>query len=367
MKRPCSLFLCLLFALVVTVPRAEAVSTNASSAILIDGESGRVLYEQNAHERRYIASITKLMTALVAVESGHDMDEVVVIPKEHTGAEGSSMYLRAGEELTLEALMYGLLLASGNDAALAVAGYCGGSVGEFVALMNRKAVLLGMENTRFVNPSGLTEEGHMSTAADMAKLAAACMKNETIAKIVATRTITIGGRTFTNHNKLLWRYEGCVGMKTGYTERSGRTLISCAERDGQRLIAVTLNDGNDWADHTAMLDYGFATYSRVRLCEAGERFVRLPVKGSLLSFVWVDAVDDVCYPLAEGEELRREISLARWTQAPVYRGQTAGTITWYLGERVVAVSPLVYGQTAELHAVRRWSLAEKLFGRFERD
>ena len=227
MKRLCSLCLCPVLLLLLVMP-ARAVSTSASSAILIDGESGRVLYEQNAHEERYIASITKLMTALVAMESGHDLDEVVTIKKEYTGAEGSSMYLREGEKLTLEALMYGLLLASGNDAALAVAGYCAGTVEEFVSLMNRKAVLLGMENTRFLNPSGLTQEGHMSTAADMAKLAAACMKNENIAAMVATRTITIGGRTFTNHNKLLWRYEGCIGMKTGYTERSGRTLISAS-------------------------------------------------------------------------------------------------------------------------------------------
>jgi len=177
LKRLCSLCLCPVLLLLLVMP-ARAVSTSASSAILIDGESGRVLYEQNAHEERYIASITKLMTALVAMESGHDLDEVVTIKKEYTGAEGSSMYLREGEKLTLEALMYGLLLASGNDAALAVAGYCAGTVEEFVSLMNRKAVLLGMENTRFLNPSGLTQEGHMSTAADMAKLAAACMKNE---------------------------------------------------------------------------------------------------------------------------------------------------------------------------------------------
>lgn len=364
MKRLCCVCLCLTVLLAVLDPVAGAVSTGASSAILIDAESGRVLYEQNAHEPRYIASITKLMTALVAMESGHSMDEIVQIKKEYTGAEGSSMYLREGEELTLEALMYGLLLASGNDAALAVAGYCAGSVGEFVARMNRKAVLLGMENTRFVNPSGLTEEGHMSTAFDMARLAAACMKNETIAKMVGTRTITIAGRSFTNHNKLLWRYEGCIGMKTGYTERSGRTLISCAQREGQRLIAVTLNDANDWADHAAMLDYGFANYTRTRLSAAGERYARLPVSGSLLSFVQVEAADEIYYPLAAGEELRREVSLARWTQAPVARGQTAGTITWYLGDRVVAVCPLVYGQSAGLNVIRGESIVEKMLKRF---
>lgn len=351
MKHFCRCAISLLLLLAMLMPRTGAVSTAASSAILIDGESGRVIYEQNAHEPRYIASITKLMTALVAMESGHSLDEVVNIKEQYTGAEGSSMYLKAGEELTLEALMYGLLLASGNDAALAVAGYCGGTVEEFVSRMNRKAVLLGMDNTTFLNPSGLTEEGHMSTAADMAKLAAACMNNETIARMVGTRTITIAGRTFTNHNKLLWRYEGCIGMKTGYTERSGRTLISCAQREGQRLIAVTLNDANDWADHAAMLDYGFATYTRTQLAGAGKTIARIPVSGSLLSFVQVAAADDVYYPLAKGEQVREEVSLALWTHAPVSRGQTAGTITYYLADQVVAVCPLVYGESAGLHVV----------------
>lgn len=363
MKRLCALFLCALLLLWTGIP-AGAVSIGASSAILIDGQSGRVLYEQNAHERRYIASITKLMTALVAMESGHRLDEMVTIKREYTGAEGSSMYLREGEQLSLEALMYGLLLASGNDAALAVAGYCGGTVERFVADMNRKAVLLGMENTTFLNPSGLTQEGHVSTAADMARLAAACMRNETIAKIVATRTISIGGRTFTNHNKLLWRYEGCIGMKTGYTERSGRTLISCAQRDGQTLIAVTLNDGNDWADHTAMLDYGFETYTRTRLTGAGEVYARIPVSGSLLSFVRVQTSDEMYYPLAPGETVRKEVSLTQWIQAPVVRGQTAGTVTWYLGDEVIAICPLVYGESAGMNVVSNRNLIQKMLRLF---
>lgn len=359
MKRLCSLCLCSVLLLMLVLP-VSALSTSARAAILIDADSGRVLFRQNADEPRYIASITKLMTALVAMESGHSLDEVVTIKKEYTGAEGSSMYLREGEELTLEALMYGLLLASGNDAALAVAGYCGGTVGEFVARMNRKAVLLGMENTRFLNPSGLTQEGHMSSASDMARLAAACMKNEAIARMVATRTITIGGRTFTNHNKLLWRYEGCIGMKTGYTERSGRTLISCAQRDGQRLIAVTLDDGNDWADHAAMLDYGFASYTQTRLNTAGESFARIPVTGSLLSFVQVEAADDLYYPLAKGEQVRREVSLARWTQAPVSRGQSAGTVTYYLQDEIIGVCPLVYGESVPMNVVSGRNLMKKI-------
>ena len=263
------------------------------------------------------------------------------------------MYLKAGEELTLEALMYGLLLASGNDAALAVAGACAGSVDAFVSLMNRRAALLGMENTRFLNPSGLTEEGHMSTAADMARLAAACMNNETIARIVATRSISIAGRSFTNHNKLLWQYEGCVGMKTGYTQRAGRTLISCAQRDGQRLIVVTLDDGNDWADHTALFDYGFSTYSRTSLCTSGQVFTRVPVAGSLTSFVDVVYGADVFYSLMEGEQVRQEVSLLNHATLPIVQGGTAGTVTWYLEGRVVALCPLVYGQSAQRYTVRK--------------
>ena len=331
---------------------AGAPGTSAASAILIDANSGRVLYEYNANEKRYIASITKLMTALVAMESGHVLDETVKIKKEYTGAEGSSMYLREGETLTLEALMYGLLLASGNDAALAVAGFCGGTVRDFVAQMNRRAAQLGMENTHFLNPSGLTEQGHMSTAADMARLAVACMDEPAIAKIVATRSISIAGRSFTNHNKLLWRYEGCVGLKTGYTEKAGRTLISCAQRGDMRLIVVTLDDGNDWADHTALFDYGFATCKNTQLSEAGQVFTRIPVEGSLTSLVDVAYGHSVSYPLREGEQLRREVSLVNRPTVPVLRGATAGTVSWYLDEQLVALCPVVYAQSAQRYMVR---------------
>lgn len=350
---------CAVLCLVLCVP-CTALDVSASSAVLLDAASGRVLWEHNANEKRYIASITKMMTALVAMESGHSLEETVDIKREYTGAEGSSMYLKPGEKLSLEALMYGLLLASGNDAALAVAGYCGGSVAAFVEQMNRKAARLGMTNTKFLNPSGLTQEGHVSTAADMAKLAAACMRNEAIAKIVATRSITIEGRTFTNHNKLLWRYDGCVGMKTGYTQRAGRTLISCARRDGRMLIAVTLNAPNDWQDHTQMLDYGFSEYADRQLSEAGTVQARQPVLGSLLSFVTVEERDTLHYPMKEGEQVRREVSLVPIVQAPVVRGQTAGTITYYLGETVIGVCPLIYGDTAPMNVVAERNLLQNL-------
>ena len=225
------------------VVRAEKAvpKVSAASAVLMDAGTGRVLYEKDGHTRRLIASTTKLMTALVALESGHDLGETVTIDRAWTGAEGSSIYLRPGEEVTLEALLYGMLLRSGNDAALAVAGHCGGTVEQFVARMNRKAQELGMEDSSFANPNGLNAERHYSSAWDMALLARACLENEELAKIVSTKSITLGTRTFTNHNKLLWRYEGCIGLKTGYTEKAGRTLVSAARRDGLTLICVTLN------------------------------------------------------------------------------------------------------------------------------
>ena len=364
MRKLCALVLALVLAVCVTTPAALALDTSATSAILIDGETGRVLYAENAQEERAIASITKLMTVLVAVESGHDLQEVVEIKREYTGVEGSSMYLREGEQLTLEELLYGLMLSSGNDAAVAVADWCGGSVEAFVDQMNRKAALLGMEHTHFENPHGLTQDGHYSTAEDMAKLAAACMKNETVARLAATKSITVAGRTLTNHNKLLWNYEGCVGMKTGYTEKAGRTLISCAQRNGQTLIVVTLNDPNDWADHTALLDYGFATYTRTVLQEAGQVQARVPVTGSLLSFAPVVAADQVVYPLAEGETIREEVSLIQWTQAPVEQGQSAGTITYYLGDEIVGVSRLVYGAAVSHNVAGERGFFQRLLDRF---
>ena len=195
--------LAVLMALVLICPPAQAVSTNASSAILMDAESGRVLYEQNSRQPRLIASITKLMTALVAVERAEDLDEVVSIKGEWLGSEGSSIYLKAGEEITLRGLLYGLLLQSGNDAAMAIACHTAGSEAEFVALMNQRALELGMKDSSFANPSGLNNEKHYSSAYDMALAAQACLENETVAEICATRSITIGTRTFVNHNKLL--------------------------------------------------------------------------------------------------------------------------------------------------------------------
>lgn len=346
MKRVLISALCAMF-FFNQMPTAQAVGTSASSAILMEADSGRVLYEQNCHEQRLIASITKLMTALVALESGLDLKESFIVPQQAVGVEGSSIYLRPGEEITLEALLYGLMLKSGNDAALAIAIRCSGSVEQFVQAMNQKAQELGMKDSHFANPNGLNAQGHYSSAYDMALLARACLGNETLAGIAATKNITIGQRSLTNHNKLLWRYEGCVGMKTGYTEKAGRTLVSAARRDGMTLIAVTLNDPDDWKDHTQLLDWGFGHYTPASAVQAGESFGRLPVSGALVPLVSAVAQEGFTYPVGEDEELdvRLEWHIQRLT-APVEQGMELGTLQVTCQRQPVAQIPVVAAQEA---------------------
>ena len=244
--------LCLIFCITPAV--AEALEVSATAAVLMDADMGQVLYEKNGDRQMLIASTTKIMTALVVLEHAAP-DDVITVTPDHM-AEGSSMYLRAGETVRVEELLYGLLLCSGNDAALALT-ECAGGLTPFVALMNEKAAALGMARTSFANPNGLDADGHYSTARDMAVLAAAAVENPTFRRICSSRSVTIGQRTMENHNRLLRQMEGCVGLKTGYTQAAGRTLVSCTEREGCRLVAVTLQDGNDWADHAALYDYGF--------------------------------------------------------------------------------------------------------------
>ena len=359
MKRLTALLLALCL---LTLPARAAGpgSLSASAAVLMDGESGRVLYAHNAHERRPIASITKLMTALVAVELCPDLTRQVTIRREWTGIEGSSMYLKPGERLTVEELLYGLLLSSGNDAAAAVAGACCGSQEAFVAEMNRRAAELGMADTRVADPSGLADEGHWSTAYDMALLARAVLEREELAVIASTRTATVAGRYLANHNKLLWQYEGCTGLKTGYTEKAGRTLVSSARREGQTLIAVTLNAPSDWADHAKLLDYGFETYPR-RLVLEGTRQWLVPCGGGLCPVAAVTAGTDVYYPLAEGETLSLELSLPEQVEAPVAAGVRLGTARLTLAGETVVTVPLTCGVgVPDNRAPAGW--LERLFG-----
>lgn len=318
---------CALFCLPTS---AGAVTTSAASAILMDADSGKVLYAQNDREERSIASITKLMTALVAVERGGELDAVVKVDPSAVGVEGSSMYLAHGEELPLRELLYGLLLRSGNDAAVAIAIHCAGDVDTFVGWMNDRAKSLGMTHSHFENPNGLEGKAHYSCAYDMALLARAVLAQPDLAEMASTRSITLGARTLVNHNKLLWRYEGCIGLKTGYTKKAGRTLVSAARRDGTTLIAVTLNDGNDWADHTALLDYGFAHWRSYLLARPAKTVALLPVAGSLTPFVAIVTAQSVRYPLQSGQVVTARVTLPQRLEAPVRQGETVGQLTYYL-------------------------------------
>ena len=341
---------------------SAALTITAPSGILMEKTTGTILYEKDAHTQYEPASVTKVMTLLLvmeAIDAGQLAWEDMVTASAHAiSMGGSQIWLKENEQLSVRDMVKAVAVVSANDCAVALAEHVAGSEEAFVALMNQRASELGMEHTHFENPNGLNDEGHYSTAADMAALARVVMEHEALAKIVGTRSITVAGRTLTNHNKLLWRYEGCTGLKTGYTDRAGRTLVSCAERDGQRLIAVTLNDPNDWADHAALFDYGFAHYRSAMLALANRTFRMLPVTGSLNRFVPVYTAADVYYPLTEGELVKARVELPERVEAPIQGGTIAGRLLFTLDGAVIGETYLLYaGDVADDRAGRG------LFGR----
>ncbi len=316
-----------LFCCVSAAGAAEAPALSAKAWALADEDSGRILASSRAEEELAIASITKIMTAVVVLERTEDLDRLVSVPAGAVGAEGSSMYLKAGEELTVRELLYGLLLVSGNDAAMALAEICGGTVEEFVRWMNEKAAALGMTHTHFANPSGLSETGHYSSAGDMVLLTAYAMKRPEFAEIVATRSITAAGRTLVNHNKLLRLYPGAVGVKTGYTKEAGRTLVSCARREGSGLVAVTLCDPDDWRDHGALLDFGFDAFPVTELCPAGKVLGRVTAGGAAVP---LRAAEQVSARLGKEERFTAELHLAEGISPPISAGAIAGKAIFYV-------------------------------------
>lgn len=339
--------LCLIPLLRAVDASAEGLSLSSKSAVLIEAESGNVLYQKNAFAVRPMASTTKIMTALVAIESG-DLDRLVKIDNRARGVEGSSIYLAEGEVLSMRDLLYALMLASANDAAAAIAYEISGSIEDFAELMNQKASELGLRSTHFTNPHGLHDEGHYTTAYDLAMITSAALKNQVFLEICSSKTKTIplnideGTRYLTNHNKLLRSYKGCIGVKTGFTKNSGRCLVSAAERDGLRLIAVTLGAPDDWRDHTAMLDFGFERYTRLTFAKKGEFTATLDVIGGDADEVVVaNAVELSAFlPKAHGE-ITYKIECVRPLFAPVRRGDEVGRIIYSENGEEIASSPLI--------------------------
>lgn len=324
---------------------ALAIPTvSAKSAIVIDASTNQPVWEQNAHDRCGMASTTKIMTALLAIEYG-DLDKEYTVPNEAIGIEGSSLYLKSGEIFSLRELVIGLMLQSANDAGVAISIIVSGSTKRFVDLMNQKATEIGLHNTHFCNPHGLSDENHYTTAYELALLTSYALKNNTFREICALRSSTISSqlmsRTVQNHNKLLSLYEGTIGVKTGFTKATGRCLVSAAVRNGVELVAVTLNAPDDWNDHKALLDHGFSSIERVSLVSEGDIIAKLPILNGKESDIAIYAQNDASVILAKNHgSIVQRIELNRPRFAPVYKGDAVGRIVFCCDGAEIASVPL---------------------------
>lgn len=346
----CAVLICFQVCFGIAAPsfaNAAVPSVSAKSAVLAEGDTGKIVWSKNGDAVMPMASTTKILTALVAIENAPDLSKEVKIDSAACGIEGSSIYLKEGEKLTLEQLLYALLLESANDCACAIAIEIAGSEEKFAEMMNTTAEKIGMTGSHFTNPHGLDDEEHYTTAEDMAKLAVHALKNETFAKIVSTYKTTIpmngdeGTRLLLNHNKLLKYYDGAIGVKTGFTKRSGRCLVSAAERDGVRLIAVTLSAPDDWNDHKAMLDYGFSCFRHITLAEAGSVTHTVPVVGGESDCVILSNRDtvEITAPSDTPDPVCR-IECPRFLYAPVKEGDVCGYACYYSGDKLISRIPL---------------------------
>ncbi|MCD8116140.1 MAG: D-alanyl-D-alanine carboxypeptidase [Oscillospiraceae bacterium] len=339
---------------------------SAQAAVLMEADTGTVLFEQNADERRFIASTTKIMTALVVLEQWDDLDTVITVEAAWTEVEGSSMYLTAGQEVTVRELLYGLLLASGNDAATALACATAGSEEAFAGLMNEKAAALGCENTHFTNPHGLDDEEHYSSAGDLAVIMAAAIENETFCEITGTVSITIGANTYTNHNRLLSECEGVFGGKTGYTSGAGRTLVTCCRRDGMTLICVTLTDPDDWEDHAALYDWAYGAYTNSDVLAAAVWSV--PAIGGEAEEVSVAATEPLCVLRTTEQNVTIQYTLPTFVYAQVEAGRTAGQATAWVDGQEMGTVELIYTEDVaktEEQSLTLWEKIKSFFGWME--
>lgn len=320
------------------------ININASSAIVMDMETGRVLFEKNAYVKRPIASTTKIMTAILAIENGN-LDDEVTVSERACQIWGSDIGLKPGEKLKLRDLLYGLMLNSGNDAAIAIAEHIGGSLENFLDMMNEKARLIGAKNSSFKSPHGLDMEGHYSTAYDLALITRYALANPVFSEIVSTKTASIPGRNLYNTNEMLGLYPGADGVKTGYTGQAGRCLVTSATRNGWRIISVVLNCPTKSArtqSSIKILDYAFNNYKMYTLTEAGETVGYLPVNKGIEENVPIVTTDKIVYPLTqeEAKRVKTKILLLDDIDAPVFGGVDAGYVIFTLDGKVIAETKL---------------------------
>ncbi|MBQ9704186.1 MAG: D-alanyl-D-alanine carboxypeptidase [Clostridia bacterium] len=367
MSKFLSLILSFIFTFFSFVSVLYAQDISARHAVLIEADSGDIVYKKDAYAIAPMASTTKIMTALLAIESGK-LNNTVTVPYEATGIEGSSIYLKEGEKLTLSQLVYALMLESANDAATAIAIYVGGTYENFIEMMNTKAHQLGLDSTHFTNPHGLDDPEHYTTAYDLAHLALYAMKNPKFEEIVATKKLVIplyddGSRVLVNHNKLLRMYDGAIGVKTGFTKKCGRCLVSCAERDGVKLICTTLNAPNDWNDHKNLLDFGFSQYECITLAEAGDYTLSLDLVGGEKSNILCSNYDSLSVTLKKGnrDNIRAVTEYDRLLCAPIKQGDKVGRILFYCGDRIIGECKLYALENIKAIKYKK-SFLERIFG-----
>lgn len=332
---------------------AAAEGISAQAYVLIEAGSGQILQAKKEHDPLPIASTTKIMTALLALEQPA-VDEYFTVDSTAIRVEGTSMGLREGDQASLHCLAAGMLLSSGNDAANAAAVRIAGSQAAFAEKMNARAAELGMTNSHFVTPSGLHDEAHYSSAADMALLARTALQNKQFAALCSSQRmkLTFGNPPFDrwlkNHNRLLAEYEGCIGVKTGFTKKAGRCLVSAASRNGVTLICVTLNAPNDWRDHTRLLDYGFSTVSAHPL-SPDLSGITLAVAGSEKNEVALDCPLTLpsCLTPEQEAELERELILPPFLYAPVAKGEVVGELRLHYRGGLLGSLPLTAAEAAE--------------------
>jgi len=327
----------------------EAIDTpTATAAILIDGETGQILYEKNSHLHRPPASLTKILTAIIAIEEGNLQDRVKVSQRA-VYQEGSSIYLEEGEELRLEELLYAILLASGNDASVAIAEHISGSVEKFALLMNKKARDMGAISSNFLNPSGLPQAGHISTAYDLAMIMRYSLKNSVFSRIISTKTRTISwdnnewGRGLRNHNKLLWSYEDITGGKTGYTKAAGRCLLASARKGDREVIAVVLNCPDDWLEVRNLLNYGLNNFKQVNVINKGEVIHQILWEDAREGKLSIMAGDQVNILIPSGGEIKikKELYIKPELKLPIKKGEIIGYLKIYSKGELFSKSDLI--------------------------
>lgn len=346
---------------------AEGLSVSAKAAVLIEADTGRVLFAKNKDMQLPMASTTKILTALITLESDN-LDELFVVDEKAIQVEGSSMGLQKGDSASLRTLACGMLLPSGNDAANAAAVRIGGSIAEFAAMMNQRAAAIGMTNSHFVTPSGLDDEQHYSTAHDMAKLARVALKNNAFQDICSRNIakVEFGNppyeRWLKNHNRLLNEYKGAIGVKTGFTKKSGRCLVSAAERDGVTLIAVTLNAPNDWQDHTLMFNYGFNDVKPQQYDVKYEE-IQLNVVGGKSDKVGVVPLTSTMVNVEENklQDITQKVIAEHFYYAPIQAGDVVGKIELYLDGEEIGTATLIAAEDVQRDITEiKYSLWDKI-------